>query len=154
MHQGLPDYPLPTQGPDHQRQVWDPIRRRWVLLTPEEGVRQRLIRFLVEEKNIVPGLISVEREIRYFQTRRRFDIVVFSRQGTPFLLCECKAPDITLTESTLEQIARYNLVLQAPHLLVTNGHQRWFFSLGADGGYHDQPSGWYSQPGAPPETNG
>lgn len=129
----LPQYELTRQRSEKKDWLYDPIRRQWVADQPEEEVRQHLIRWLIEAREIVPALISVEKEIRYRGQRRRFDLVIFDRQGKPWMLCECKAPEVALSQQTVNQIARYNLELQAPHLLLTNGKGLAVFSLQPDG---------------------
>lgn len=138
----FPAYPLRTESRDGQDFVWDDIRKKWVVLQKEEYVRQLLVHFLVEEKKVSRSLISIEKEIRYQNLRKRFDLVVFDRTGKPFILCEVKAPDVPLTQDTLNQIARYNATIQAPHLLLTNGCQLLFFSLSPEGKYLFKKSGW------------
>jgi hypothetical protein len=138
----LPTYPLPTRQEQNQTQVWDFIRKKWVHLSPEEEVRQCLLHYLVKEKHLSPALIAIEREIPYFDLRKRFDVVVFGKNGKPWLICECKAPQVALSQEVLYQIARYNASLQAPHLLITNGPQLLFFSLNEKGKYDFQESGW------------
>lgn len=118
----LPEYPLHTRESESSPQVWDFIRRRWVALQPEEVVRQRLLRWLIEEKGVPPVLIGVEKQIRYYSLNKRFDVAVFDRLGKAWLLCECKAPDVPLGENACLQLLRYNSTLGAPWLLVTNGH--------------------------------
>ncbi len=125
----LPRYTLTLDQDDLVTHVHDPIRKGWYVLQPEEEVRQHLIQFLIREKGISRNLISVEKEIAYRGTRRRFDVVVFDREGKPDILCECKAPDVPITQDTINQIARYNTILQAPHLLITNGVGLVLFSM-------------------------
>ncbi|MEL6674979.1 MAG: type I restriction enzyme HsdR N-terminal domain-containing protein [Bacteroidota bacterium] len=136
-------YPIPRETIDGQEKIWDIVRKRWFVSQPEEEVRQHVLHFLAQDKGIPLSRIGVEKEIRYQQLRKRFDIVVFDRSGKPFLLIECKAPEVPINQNTLNQIARYNVNLQAPHLLLTNGHQWLVFSLQADGTYQHQESGWY-----------
>jgi type I site-specific restriction endonuclease len=124
----FPAYPIPTEEADGKTYLWDAIRQQWVVRQPEEWVRQHLIHFLVREKGISRHLIGVEKAVRYLDTQRRFDLVVYDRQGQPFILCECKAPEVPLSQETLHQAARYNQVLQAPYLLLTNGQALHFFS--------------------------
>ena len=125
----LPRYPLSLRETDQGRQVYDPIRKGWFVLQPEEEVRQHLLQFLMQEKGISHNLISVEKEISYQGMSRRFDAVVFDRDGRPDILCECKAPEVPITQDTVNQIARYNTVLKAPHLLITNGIGLVVFSM-------------------------
>ena len=139
------DYSLKTRTHEAQQQVWDIARRKWVALTPEELIRQLLLHHLVETKGVAVGRIAVEREIDYYDLKKRFDLMVFDQSGLPFLLCECKRPDVKLSQDALYQLARYNDTLQAPHLLLTNGHGLLFFSLRPDGHYEFQESGWYEE---------
>lgn len=125
----LPRYSLHTEESEGQIMVFDPIRKAWFVFQPEEEVRQHLIQFLIREKGISPNLISVEKEIAYRGTRRRFDLVIFDQSGAPNIVCECKAPEVAITQDTVNQIARYNTVLKAPHLLITNGKGLVVFSI-------------------------
>jgi hypothetical protein len=101
--------------------IFDFIRKKWLALSPEEWVRQHLLNYLVTVKKIPVSLISVEKELELNGTKKRYDAVVYDRQLTPWLVAECKAPYIGLDQSVLEQALRYNLVLKAPFLIITNG---------------------------------
>jgi hypothetical protein len=103
--------------------VWCIIRKKSLVLTPEEWVRQHLIHFLIQEKQIPIGLIAAEMAIEINQLSRRCDVVVFGKDGKPRLIVECKAPEINLTEKTFNQIAQYNAALNVDLLMVTNGLQ-------------------------------
>ncbi len=103
--------------------VWCIIRKKSLVLTPEEWVRQHLIHFLIQEKQIPIGLIAAEMAIEINQLSRRCDVVVFGIDGKPRLIVECKAPEINLTEKTFNQIAQYNAALNVDLLMVTNGLQ-------------------------------
>ena len=103
--------------------VWCIIRKKSLVLTPEEWVRQHLIHFLIQEKQIPIGLIAAEMAIEINQLSRRCDVVVFGTDGKPRLIVECKAPEINLTEKTFNQIAQYNAALNVNLLMVTNGLQ-------------------------------
>ena len=139
----FPDYPLEIKKEDEQNLVWDIIRRKWVVLQKEERVRQLMIHHMIQALGVSPALISVEKEIRYLSLRKRFDVVIYDRSGKPFILCECKAPDISLDQEILNQIARYNQALKAPHLLITNGLAWLFFSLNEAGNHVLREEGWY-----------
>lgn len=102
---------------------FDPIRQKQILVTPEEEVRQQIIQLLVSEYKVPKGLISVEKKLELNGLTRRYDILVHNKLGQPLLLVECKAPQIRLTQSTINQVARYNITLRVPWLLVTNGSQ-------------------------------
>ncbi|MFY7666854.1 type I restriction enzyme HsdR N-terminal domain-containing protein [Flavobacterium sp.] len=99
------------------------------MLTPEEWVRQHVIALLQTHYQIPTTLISVERQLKINQLIKRFDLVVFNKNGSIFLLVECKAPEISIKQDTFDQIARYNLHVQAQHLFVTNGLEHYFCKL-------------------------
>lgn len=101
--------------------IFDIIRKKFVVLTPEEWVRQHVIHYLTEVKHIPVALIAVEREIDLYGLRRRFDVVVFDRTGNPWLLVECKAPSVVLNRQVFDQAFRYNITLEAPYVAITNG---------------------------------
>ncbi len=113
------DYRLKRQGDTPF--IYDVIRRRFVTLTPEEWVRQHLVHYLIRHKACPSGLIAIEKEIDLYGRPQRFDVVVYSRQGNPWLLVECKAPSVPLTSRVFDQAFRYNLALAAPYVAVTNG---------------------------------
>ncbi|MDX9847083.1 MAG: type I restriction enzyme HsdR N-terminal domain-containing protein [Tenuifilaceae bacterium] len=117
----LPQYPIKTRQADGQLQVFDSLRKRYVALTPEEWVRQHFINYLTEYKGYPAGLISVELPVTINSMQQRADIVVFNRSGLPLMVVECKSPSVKITNETYAQAARYNLSLQAPLLVVTNG---------------------------------
>lgn len=104
-------------------QVFDIVRKKFVDLTPEEWVRQHLIHYLINEKQFPLSVISVEKQLVLNGTKKRYDVVVFSNTLQPLLIIECKAPNIKLTNQTLQQALRYNLNLQVPYVFITNGLQ-------------------------------
>lgn len=102
-------------------EVFDPLRKKYVALTPEERVRQELIRFLNMDKGVPLHMMACERGLMVNNLPKRFDLVVFGNEGKPVLIAECKAPGIQLNEEVFYQAARYNLALQVRYLLITNG---------------------------------
>ena len=104
-------------------EIFDPVRKRWIILTPEEWVRQNFIAYLVERCSVSPSLIGVEKKLKVGELSRRFDIVVFSSQGKPLMVVECKAINIPLGTQTISQVLSYVSSLQCPYFLVTNGNQ-------------------------------
>ena len=112
--------------------IFDIIRKKYVVLTPEEWVRQHLIHYLITEKDYPSMLISVETPLKYASVDKRSDVLVNDRNGQPLMLAECKAPEITLTQKVFEQIAVYNLTIQAPCLMITNGLQHYCLSAATD----------------------
>ncbi len=103
----------------------DPVRRKHVADTPEERVRQAVIKKLTEQMGIPVALMAVEKAIDIQGEIRRPDIVIHDRQGVPWMVVECKAPGVAVSQSTLDQAANYNRVLGAPFLFVTNGAQNY-----------------------------
>ena len=102
-------------------EVWDSLRGIYLVLTPEEWVRQHLIRLLVERGGVPPGNVSQEYPVALSGTAQRADVVVTGRDGRPCLLAECKAPDVPLGREVFAQAVRYNSVVTAPYVLITNG---------------------------------
>jgi hypothetical protein len=100
--------------------VFDEIRKRWVRLTPEEWVRQNFIRYIIQIKKYPAALLSVEKEIKLNDLKKRCDIVVFKR-AAPWMVIECKAPQVPLSEQTIQQILAYNTTLKTKFLVMTNG---------------------------------
>jgi len=101
--------------------IFDGIRKKYVVLTPEEWVRQHFIHYLISYKKYPSSLISIEMPLRINNINKRSDIVVFNRLGIPYFMVECKAPEIKISQSAFDQIARYNLNLKVKYLVVTNG---------------------------------
>ena len=103
-----------------RREILDPVRRRWVALTPEESVRQRLIALLLS-RGYPAGLMAVEKKVEHLGRAWRADLVAYGRDSRPLLLAECKAPGVKVDQTTFDQLARYNAILGASTLLATNG---------------------------------
>lgn len=132
--QGIPLYEdLKIKPGEKEQLIFDPVRKKWLVLTPEEHVRQCLIRYLTAEKHYPLGLISVERGLEYNRTARRYDLLVYNRDGGALVMIECKAPDIPLDRKTLMQASVYNSKIGAPNLLVVNGPQAYFFRKAGEG---------------------
>lgn len=117
----LPNASLKLTKKEELVLVWCIVRKKKLLLTPEEWVRQHVIHFLLTEKQIPLGLIAAEMTIEVNKLVRRCDVVVYGNDGKPKLIIECKAPEINLTEKTFQQIAQYNFTLNVDFLMVTNG---------------------------------
>ena len=112
---------LKIKTEDNIRFVWDIVRKRWIRLTPEEHVRQALVHYLVEYMHYPPGLIALEKQIKYGTLVKRYDIVVYDRNHHPWMLAECKAPDIAIDNRTLHQLLQYHSQLPCPYWLLSNG---------------------------------
>jgi hypothetical protein len=117
----LPDHGLKTKHDADGAQVHDPIRRKWVALTPEEWVRQHFVNHLVLDLGYPAGRTLVEHGLNYNGRAQRVDVLVCDDHGAPLVLVECKAPNVAITQRTFEQAARYNTVFKVPFLMVTNG---------------------------------
>lgn len=115
------------------RQIWCETRRQWLMLTPEEWVRRHLVGYLVQKCGIAPLSIVEEYPVPLNGQPQRADVVVVDGEGKPFWVAECKAPEIELDDSVLEQAMRYNAVLKARYVLITNGLKLFCFELTADG---------------------
>lgn len=128
----LPPYPFKVKQLGESHQLFDEIRRKWVVLTPEEWVRQHLAMYLIS-LGYPRGLIAVERSLKLNGMTRRSDLLVFTHTGKPFLLAECKAPGVRITQETLDQAARYNLTLGVPFILISNGIKHYCLSTNQEG---------------------
>ena len=112
---------LKIKKEDGKRYLFDPIRKTYLVLTPEEMVRQLLIQYLLAERNISKNRLALEKALKVNTMTRRWDLMIYRQDMTPWLLVECKAPEVKITQSVFEQISAYNLTLRVPYLLVTNG---------------------------------
>jgi hypothetical protein len=115
-----------------ENKIFDKMRKKWVVLTPEEWVRQNFITYLAEEKKYPKSLIKVEKSIIAFNKVKRCDSVVYSGEIEPLLILECKSPDIKINEKTFKQIAVYNSSIKAPYLIVTNGMDHYCIKFNFD----------------------
>lgn len=104
-----------------EKQIFDPLRKKPVSLTPEENVRQVFIKWLHENKKYPLGLMSSEYSLKFGKRNFRCDIIVFNRRIQPLMIVECKSPDVKITQKTIEQILKYNIVLRVKYLVITNG---------------------------------
>lgn len=126
----LPEYALQIKSENGKNYVFDQIRKKYVVLTPEEWVRQQLIQQLIE-LGYPASLMSVERRLP--QDKKRYDLLVFNRLGAPLVLVECKAPKVEISDRTIQQLFSYLIKQSAPYCLLTNGHQQYFFGRNEEG---------------------
>lgn len=115
-----------------QSLIFDCVRRKWLVLQPEELVRQLLVHYLLTEKGYPKNRFALEKGLKVNELDRRYDILIYNHDMQPFLLAECKAPQIELTDATFRQIANYNRSLQVQYLLVTNGIQTFCCKMNYD----------------------
>jgi type I site-specific restriction endonuclease len=125
----FPAYTFRFKNSENKVAIFDEIRKKFILLTPEEWVRQHVVKFLLEEKKYPKSHINVEKIIKINGLTKRYDVVVFQPDGKIYLLVECKAPEIIIAQSTFDQIARYNMTLDAGYLMVTNGLNHYFCQI-------------------------
>ena len=123
------NYSFRLKKADDKLWIFDLIRRKYVVLQPEEWVRQHVVHFLIEEKGYPKSLINVEKKLSVNGLAKRYDVVVYSKKGVVLLVVECKAPNVTITQQTFDQIARYNLSLNAQYLMVTNGITHYYCQM-------------------------
>lgn len=125
----FPTYSFRFKNSENKVSIFDEIRKKFIILTPEEWVRQHVVRFLLEEKKYSKSFINVEKTIKINGLTKRYDVVVFNPDGSIFLLIECKSTDVSISQATFDQIARYNMTLKADYLMVTNGLNHYFCSM-------------------------
>ncbi len=122
----LPAYCPKVKGSKNNLLIFDFVRKKYVKLTPEEWVRQHVLHFLTEIKGYPLSLISIEKQLEINGLKRRFDILIFDKTGKPHIIVECKAPSVTITQETFDQVARYNMVVNSNYLMVSNGLEHYF----------------------------
>ena len=116
----FPSHSFKIKSENGKEIIFDECRKQWVLLTPEEWVRQNFLQYLIQERLYPASLIAVEREIVLGDLKKRFDIVVF-KNVKPWMIVECKGMQVKLNEAVIKQILNYNITLQAEYLVITNG---------------------------------
>jgi len=130
----LPTYTFRiTQNNDGEKYIFDIIRKKPIMLTPEEWVRQHMIHYFHNDLGYPKGLLKVESGVMYNTRLKRSDIVIYNSAGKPHILVECKAPSVKIDQSTLEQVAMYNRTLNAPIIILTNGLTHYTFELNENG---------------------
>lgn len=117
----LPQYTFKITGKEGSEMILDPVRRKYVKLTPEEWVRQNFIQYLINEGRYPAGLMGVEVNFLLNRLRRRVDILIHNRAGKPVMIVECKEPGVPINDKVFDQIVCYNMGLRVPYLVVTNG---------------------------------
>ena len=108
--------------------IFDEVRKRWVMLTPEEWVRQNFLQYLMQEKKYPASLISVEKLIKVGELNKRYDIVVY-KNDIPWMIVECKENNVAINTAVIEQVLRYNIALSIQYFVLTNGNQNFAFEV-------------------------
>ena len=125
----FPTYSFRFKNSENKVAIFDEIRKKFIILTPEEWVRQHVVQYLLQDKNYPKSYINVEKLIKVNDLSKRYDVIVYQPNGEIYLLIECKAPEVTITQHTFDQIARYNLVLNAKYLMVSNWLNHYFCQM-------------------------
>jgi len=121
----LPAFNYKTRKLSGRTEIFDVIRRKYILLTPEEWVRQHFIHYLINQKSVPSSLIAVEQQLKVNRMKKRADISVFGTSGKELLIVECKAATVRIDQKVFDQVARYNLALKVKYLVVTNGMEHY-----------------------------
>ena len=128
----FPKFEYRFKSTENKVSIFDVIRKKFIILQPEEWVRQHCVAFLIETKKYPQSLINVEKKLMLNGKTKRYDVIVYSKQGTPQILIECKAPSVPITQESFDQIARYNIVLNSPYLMVTNGQDHFYCQISTE----------------------
>jgi len=124
-----PSYPFRFKNRENKIYIFDVVRKKFVVVQPEEWVRQHVVHYLLKDRNYPLGHINVEKQLWVNKIKKRYDVVVFDPQGGIEVLVECKSPQINITQEVFDQIARYNLQLRAKYLMVTNGLEHYYCEM-------------------------
>ncbi len=122
-----PKYQFKIKKENNSELIFDSFRKRWMILTPEEWVRQNMLQYLTEIKKYPAKLIAIEKEIKLGELKKRCDLVVYNRDSLPWMIIECKEMNVPLSQKTIEQILRYHITLPATYLIITNGSYTYGF---------------------------
>lgn len=121
----LPKYEFRIKKEGERQLIFDNIRKKFIVLTPEEWVRQNFINYLIEEKNYPATLMAIEKQIKVNQQPRRFDLLIYTKDGHPNLIAEFKAPNVKISQDTFDQAVRYNMALMVDKIVISNGMQHF-----------------------------
>lgn len=127
----FPEHNFRIKKEKNRHTIFDEVRRRWVVLTPEEWVRQNFLQYLIQVKNYPASLISVEKIIRVGDLSKRYDIVVY-KNNLPWLIVECKESNTPLDVKVIEQVIRYNMALAIKYFVITNGNESFCYEISGD----------------------
>ena len=125
----FPSYNFRLKNSENKVAVFDELRKKFVILTPEEWVRQHVVHFLLKEKRIPKSLLNVEKQLKVHGLLKRYDVLAYNPDGSIHLVVECKAASVPIAQETFDQVARYNLTLNSTFLMVTNGLQHYFCKM-------------------------
>ena len=124
----FPPFPFKIKEAEGKEWIFDEIRKQWVRLSPEEWVRQNILQYFLQIMNYPSSLIAIEKEIKLGELKKRFDILVY-KDSKPWLMVECKEMNVPINESVLKQVLNYNISLEVPYILITNGNHSFAYEL-------------------------
>ncbi len=122
----FPNYTFRFKNSENKIAAFDQVRKKFIILTPEEWVRLHTVQYLITEKSYPLSHINVEKQLKIGSIIKRYDVVVYNSGGEIHLLVECKAPGVKITQATFDQIARYNMAIRSKYLMVTNGLEHFY----------------------------
>ena len=125
----FPAFDFRIKSSENKTLIFDILRKKFVVLNPEEWVRQHIIHWLIYYKKYPASLINIEKQLEVNRLKKRYDIVVYNSDGSVEILVECKSYTIPITQDVFDQIARYNLPMQATYLMVTNGMEHYYCQM-------------------------
>lgn len=125
----FPEYRFRFKNSENKVSIFDKIRKKFFILTPEEWVRQHTLHYLIEERGYPESLISVEKLVKVNDLNKRYDIIIYNPNGSIFLIVECKSAKVKITQEVFDQIAQYNLSLNAEYLMITNGLEHYYCQM-------------------------
>jgi hypothetical protein len=128
----FPKFSFRFKNSENKVSIFDTIRKKFVVLQPEEWVRQNCIHYLIKYKGYPESLINVEKELKINHLKKRYDIIVYNKDGSIHLIVECKAPKVEIKQAAFDQIARYNLELNATYLMLSNGINHYYCQMDFD----------------------
>ena len=128
----FPDYLFSLKSKENKSYIFDVIRKKWLVLSPEEWVRQHCVHFLINNKNYPASLIQVEKTIEVNQTKKRYDLIAYNKNKEVEILVECKSPRVAITQTTFDQVAQYNFTLKSNYLMITNGIKHYYCEMDFD----------------------
>lgn len=133
----FPSYQFKLKSSENKQLIFDKIRKKYVVLTPEEWVRQHLVNYLITEKKYPIQLIAVEKQLVLNGRKKRFDVLIYNSLGLPFVIIECKAPSVKITQKTFDQIVSYNMHFDAQYLILSNGINHYSCTLNNENKSYD-----------------
>lgn len=128
----LPEFDLNLRKSEGKVWIFDGIRKKYILLTPEEWVRQHLVNYFINHLKYPRSLVQIERGHQYNQLQKRSDIIVFDRTGNPWIIVECKSPETELNQKSILQVAVYNSNIKAKYVSISNGLKHYCYEATGD----------------------